>query len=107
MAAGAGRDPGPTELEHEYLIRRTPGLRLGGCGRSSGSSLIVTAIAIGLLVFALISRNQAIHARNAATCPGRGPSRPRRWRRRSEAQESVDPRAGGACWGWPAVADRA
>ncbi len=89
MAAGAGKDPGPTELEHEYLIagRRGSARRMRAL---VGSSLIVTAIAIGLLVFALISRNQAIHARNAATAQART-EQAQALAVESEAQESVDP----------------
>jgi WD40 repeat protein len=65
LAAGAGRDPGPSTLEQEYLLaarnaaqRRQRGL--------VGASLAVAAISVGLLIFALISRSQAISARNAA-----------------------------------------
>jgi WD40 repeat protein len=65
FAAGAGRDPGPTELEQAYLL----------AGRNAaqrrqrtlvGVSLVVAAISIGLLIFGLISRGQAIGARNTA-----------------------------------------
>ena len=60
LAAGAGKDPGPTALETEYIVaghraaaRRQRGL-LGG-------SLVVAAVSIALLIFALISRAGAVH----------------------------------------------
>src|SRR5581483_3487409 len=60
LAAGAGKDPGPTALEAEYLAagrrassRRQRGLAIG--------SAVVATVAIGLLIFALISRSSAIN----------------------------------------------
>jgi WD40 repeat protein len=66
LAAGASKDPGPTELEQEYLLAA----RQAGASRQRrlvGGSLAVTAVAIGLLIFALISRSQAVSAENRAT----------------------------------------
>ena len=65
LAAGVGKDPGPTPLEQEYLLlarsARTRRQRL-----LAGSSLGVAAVAVGLLIFALISRSQAITAARVA-----------------------------------------
>ncbi len=65
LAAGVGKDPGPTALEHEYLLAarsaRTRRQRL-----LAGGSLGVAAVAVGLLIFALISRGQAITAARVA-----------------------------------------
>jgi WD40 repeat protein len=65
LAAGANKDPGPTALETEYIVaarraaaRRQRGLVIG--------SLVIAAVSIGLLIFALISRSAAVNARNAA-----------------------------------------
>jgi WD40 repeat protein len=89
MAAGAGKDPGPTELEHDYLIaaRRATARRQRAL---VGASLIVTAIAIGLLVFALISRSQAITARDTATHQARI-AKAQALAADSQIQQSVDP----------------
>jgi WD40 repeat protein len=65
LAAGVGKDPGPTVLEQEYLLAarsaRTRRQRL-----LAGGSLSVAAVAVGLLIFALISRGQAITAARVA-----------------------------------------
>jgi WD40 repeat protein len=60
LAAGADKEPGPTALETEYLVagrraatRRQRGLAIG--------SAVVAAVAIGLLIFALISRSSAVN----------------------------------------------
>jgi WD40 repeat protein len=65
LATGADKDPGPTALETEYLVaarraaaRRQRSLVIG--------SLVVAAVAIALLIFALISRGDAVSARNTA-----------------------------------------
>ncbi len=65
LAAGAGKDPGPTALETEYVVagrraaaRRQRGLVVG--------SLVIAVVAIALLIFALISRSAAVSARNTA-----------------------------------------
>ena len=61
LAEGADKDPGPNALEQEYLIAA----RAAASRRQRllvGISGAVTAVSIGLLVFALISRSQAISA---------------------------------------------
>jgi WD40 repeat protein len=59
MATGAGKDPGPTALETEYVVagRRAAARRQRGV---VFVSLAMTAVAIGLLIFALISRSAAV-----------------------------------------------
>ena len=65
LAAGAGKDPGPTALESEYLVAaRTAAARRQR--NLVAASLAVAAVSVALLVFALISRSDAIHARDAA-----------------------------------------
>ena len=60
LASGAHKDPGPTTLEAEYLAagRRATARRQRGF---AVASLLVAAVAIGLLVFALISRSAAVN----------------------------------------------
>ncbi len=60
LQAGANKDPGPTALETEYLVagRRASARRQRGL---VGASLAVAAVSIGLLIFALISRSDAVH----------------------------------------------
>lgn len=59
LADSSGKDPGPTALEQEYLLAAR-----GAAGRRQrtllGLSLAVAAVAVGLLVFALVSRSQAV-----------------------------------------------
>lgn len=65
LAASAGKDPGPTQLERDYLLAS----RAAAVRRQRalvGASLGVTVVSIALLVFALISRSNAISARNTA-----------------------------------------
>jgi WD40 repeat protein len=61
LAAGVDKDPGPSAIEHEYLLAaraaRSRRQRL-----AVGASLAIAAVAVGLLIFALISRSRAIHA---------------------------------------------
>ncbi|MBV9167722.1 MAG: PQQ-binding-like beta-propeller repeat protein [Solirubrobacterales bacterium] len=59
LAAGAGKDPGPTALETEYVVagRRAAALRQRGL---LVASLVVAAVSVGLLIFALISRGEAV-----------------------------------------------
>jgi WD40 repeat protein len=60
LAAGADKDPGPTALESEYVLAgRSAATRRQR--RVVGLSLAVTAVAIGLLIFALISRSAAVN----------------------------------------------
>jgi WD40 repeat protein len=65
LAAGADKDPGPSGVEQEYLLaaRAAASRRQRGL---VGASLAVAAVSVGLLIFALISRSQAISARNTA-----------------------------------------
>jgi WD40 repeat protein len=70
LAAGAGRDPGPTELEQAYLLAGRNGAQRRQRG-VVGVSLVVAAISLGLLIFALISRGNAISARNTAQTEAR------------------------------------
>ncbi|HEY3944943.1 MAG TPA: TIR domain-containing protein [Solirubrobacteraceae bacterium] len=60
LAVGVDKDPGPTALETEYLVagrrfatRRQRRLVIG--------SVVVAAVSIALLTFALISRSDAVH----------------------------------------------
>jgi WD40 repeat protein len=60
LATGADKNPGPSVLEQEYLLAA----RTAASRRQRtlvAVSLAVTVISLGLLVFALISRNQSIH----------------------------------------------
>ena len=82
LAAGAGKDPGPTALEQEYLLAG----RQGASRRQRtlvGGSLAVTVVAVGLLIFALISRGQAVSAETSAKSQALAAE--------SEVQQSVDP----------------
>jgi hypothetical protein len=82
LAAAADKDPGPTSLEQEYLLAA----RQSAARRQRalvGGSLAIAVVAIGLLIFALISRSQAISARNVA--------KSRALAAESETQLSVDP----------------
>ncbi len=65
LAGGAGKDPGPTALESEYVL----GARGAAARRQRNlvaASLVVAAVSVALLVFALISRSNAIQARDKA-----------------------------------------
>jgi WD40 repeat protein len=65
LAAGADKDPGPTALEQEYLLAA----RQAASRRQRtlvGGSLTVAIVAIALLIFALISRGQAVSAETSA-----------------------------------------
>jgi hypothetical protein len=89
LAAGAGRDPGPTALEQEYLLAaRQATTRRQRTFIVAVSGMLV--VAVGLLVFALISRGQAISARNAANAAART-AKSRALAAESETQLSVDP----------------
>ncbi len=61
----AGKDPGPTDLEREFILaaRQAAGRRQR---TFAGASLAVAVIALGLLVFALISRSHAVTAETSA-----------------------------------------
>jgi WD40 repeat protein len=65
LAGGADKDPGPTALEQEYLLaaRQAAGRRQR---MLVGGSLAVAVVAIALLVFALISRGDAVSAETTA-----------------------------------------
>jgi WD40 repeat protein len=82
LAAGAGKDPGPTALEQEYLLAG----RQAASRRQRtlvGGSLAVAAVAVGLLIFALISRGQAVSAETSAKSQALAAE--------SEVQQAVDP----------------
>jgi WD40 repeat protein len=82
LAAGADKDPGPTALEQEYLLAA----RAAASRRQRllvGISAAVAAVSVGLLVFALISRSEAISAGLVAKA--------RALAAESETQLAVDP----------------
>jgi WD40 repeat protein len=65
LAAGADKDPGPTALEQDYLLAA----RQSATRRQRalvGGSLAIAVVAIGLLIFALISRSQAISVQSVS-----------------------------------------
>jgi WD40 repeat protein len=65
LASAADKEPQPIPLQAEYVVAS----RMAAARRQRalmGASLLVAAVALGLLVFAVISRNQAIDARNTA-----------------------------------------
>jgi WD40 repeat protein len=65
LGAAAQREPVPTELQHEHVAAS----RAAASRRQRslmGASLLVAAVSVALLVFALISRNDAISAKSAA-----------------------------------------
>jgi WD40 repeat protein len=64
--AKSDADPAPTELQRSYLLRsRQANLRRQR--RLAGTGLTVAAVAVALLVFALISRGQAVTAESTAS----------------------------------------
>ena len=64
--AKADADPPPTELQRSYLLRsRQANLRRQR--RLAGAGLTVAAVAVALLIFALISRGQAVTAESTAS----------------------------------------
>jgi WD40 repeat protein len=82
LAAGAGKDPGPTALEQEYLLAA----RQAASRRQrtlTGAVSVMLVVAVGLLVFALISRENAVSAESTANA--------QRLAALSETQLSVDP----------------
>jgi WD40 repeat protein len=89
LAAGAGRNPGASALEQEYLLAARDAAQRRQRG-VVGASLAVAAISIGLLIFALISRSQAISARNAARHQALI-AKSRALAAESETQLSIDP----------------
>lgn len=65
LAAGVDKHPGPTALEQEYLLAA----RHAASRRQRilvGGSLAVAVVAVGLLIFALISRSAAVTAETNA-----------------------------------------
>ena len=82
LAAGADKDPGPTGLEQEYLLaaRRAASRRQR---IAVGGSLAVALVAVGLLIFALISRSSAVTAETNARAQALAAE--------SVDQQSVDP----------------
>jgi WD40 repeat protein len=82
LSDGATRAPGPTLLQQAYILA---GRQAAARRQRSllGASAAVAVIAIGLLVFALISRGQAVTSENTANAA--------RLAALSQAQLSVDP----------------
>jgi WD40 repeat protein len=65
LASGADKDPGPTALQQEYVYAsRTAATRRQRT--LAGASLVVAAVSVALLVFALISRHDAVNERTTA-----------------------------------------
>jgi WD40 repeat protein len=65
LARATGKEPEPTALQREYVAAS----RLAASRRQRllvGASVAVAAVSLGLLIFALSSRSQAIGARNTA-----------------------------------------
>jgi len=65
LTAGVGKEVGPTALEQEYLLAA----RQAASRRQRilvGGSLVVAVVAVGLLIFALISRSSAVTAETNA-----------------------------------------
>jgi WD40 repeat protein len=89
LAAGADKDPGPSGVEQEYLLaaRAAASRRQRGL---VGASLAVAAVSVGLLIFALISRSQAISARNTARAQALT-AKSRALAAESQTQLAVDP----------------
>lgn len=82
LAAGAGKDRGPTALEQEYLLAaRQAASRRQRTLTAAVSGMLV--VAVGLLVFALISRERAVSAESSANA--------QRLAALSETQLSIDP----------------
>jgi WD40 repeat protein len=82
LAGAAGKDPEPTALQREYVAAS----RLAASRRQRtllGIAAGVAAVSLGLLVFALVSRGQAISARDTA--------RSQALAAESETQVAVDP----------------
>jgi WD40 repeat protein len=82
LAAGAGKDPGPTVLEQEYLLagRQAAARRQRNLIGAFSAMLVV---AVGLLIFALISRGQAVGAETSAKAQDLAAE--------SQVQQTVDP----------------
>jgi WD40 repeat protein len=82
LAAGAGKDPGPTALEQQYLLagRHAAARRQRAM---MGGVVAIAAVSLGLLIFALISRGQAVTAKSSAQAQALAAV--------SETQQSVDP----------------
>jgi WD40 repeat protein len=82
LSSAADKEPQPIALQTEYVVAS----RIAASRRQRvlvGASLGVAAVAVALLVFALISRSQAINARNTA--------RSRALAAESQTQLAVDP----------------
>ena len=65
LASGADKDPGPTALQQEYVYAS----RAASTRRQrtlAGASVVVAAVSVALLVFALISRHDAVNERTTA-----------------------------------------
>ncbi len=89
LAAGADKDPGPSVLEQEYLLAA----RNAASRRQRallGASLVVAAVAVGLLIFALISRGQAVSEAHTANAEAQT-AKSRALAAESQTQLVVDP----------------
>jgi WD40 repeat protein len=82
-------EPAPTQLHREYVLAsRTASARRQRM--FAGASLAVTLVSIGLVIFALISRSQAVSARTAAVSERIG-ARSQALAAESQAQLPNDP----------------
>jgi WD40 repeat protein len=89
LAAGAGKSPGPSAIEQAYLLAsRSAASRRQR--RLVALSVAVAAVSVGLLVFALISRGEAVSARGQALREALT-AKARALAAESETQLSVDP----------------
>jgi len=65
LASSADRDPGPTALQQEYVYA-SRGASTRRQRTLVGASLVVAAVSVALLIFALISRHDAVNERTTA-----------------------------------------
>ena len=65
LASSADKDPGPTALQQEYVYA-SRGASTRRQRTLAGASLLVAAVSVALLVFALISRHDAVNERTTA-----------------------------------------
>ena len=65
LASGADKDPGPTGLQQEYVYA-SRGASTRRQRTLAGASLLVAAVSVALLIFALISRHDAVNERTTA-----------------------------------------
>ena len=65
LASSADKDPGPTALQQEYVYA-SRGASTRRQRTLAGASLLVAAVSVALLIFALISRHDAVNERTTA-----------------------------------------